>query len=434
MTSQYSFNPPFFYKSAQSQSSACLLSTHEPNFHSQNDSLPHESKTLNHMFFQWVFVPILNDSKNLMPLKQKDMESPKLHEKEMKLTIKSQSSEENIDKPKCEKKLPNLTLSRSESDNMLIKSTGRPKFVNSKLKPKSKEKTIEDIKELLENIPKNCPQETMKIFTEFIQKGNENIKQFVDAMILKAIKVEKRYQSSTFAEILQSLTNSDTKPTDNNHYTIVLKRCLLRKIQDIFEDQSVLLKDKFEKYAANELEKSLHKLLFLDFIKALYRVGILNLCHIKNSLLLLIVIFFNDNAKICKSLEKNERIKNDSLKFKMDFTLELILTFLTILFKSTNFKSHEENIEKIKKEKYQFYEDFFCQAHEEQLIHNFSKDLLKIFNIFKENYQVSWLVIKEIFTVNNDYLIIMENDTQKLRSRKYNLLEQIDPLDHEKNH
>ena len=157
MTSQYSFNPPFFYKSAQSQSSACLLSTHEPNFHSQNDSLPHESKTLNHMFFQWVFVPILNDSKNLMPLKQKDMESPKLHEKEMKLTIKSQSSEENIDKPKCEKKLPNLTLSRSESDNMLIKSTGRPKFVNSKLKPKSKEKTIEDIKELLENIPKNCP-------------------------------------------------------------------------------------------------------------------------------------------------------------------------------------------------------------------------------------------------------------------------------------
>ena len=92
---------------------------------------------------------------------------------------------------------------------------------------------------------------------------------------------------------------------------------------------------------------------------------------------------------------------------------------MALIFKSKGHKNHEENIEKLKKEHYCFYDDFFCkQSHEELLIHNFSKDLLKIFNVFKENYEVSWLVIKEIFTVNNDYLIIMENDLQKLKLGK----------------
>lgn len=444
MTSQYVCNPSLFYKNPQSQSSACILAVHQNQLQIQQDSNPHESKQLHHVLFSYIFGSVLNESKNFPPLKERESSEDNLQETEPKLlTIKSKSSEDRIS---SEKVLPSLGLSRCESsDNFMKKPTGgRPRFMNSKLKPKSAEQDIGDIKDLLEKVPKICPQETLKIFLQFIKKGNENIKSFVDGIFLKAVNAEKRYQTTTFCEIIYFLLTSEDKSScskpkkddtqKENDYTSVLKRCLLRKIQDIFEDQSLILLDKNEQNNANDLEKSLHRLLFLDFLKALCKKGILNAINIKNCLILLLVIFFNDNAKKTNFNVKNNQKnrKKELLEFRLDFTLEIILNFLAILFKSTGCKNHDENITRLKQEKYRFYEDFFCQAHEEQLIHNFSKDLLKIFNIFKEKYNVSWLIIKEIFTVNNDYLIIMENDIQKLKNRKCDLLEKIDQAESEK--
>ena len=358
---------------------------------------------------------------------------------EIKLMVKSKSAEDKDEPHKSSPTIPSMTLTRCESETLFNTKSSRPRFMNSKIKSKSNEKTVEDIKELLENVPKNCPNETIQIFLDFIKKGLENIKKFVETIIFEAIHTEKRYHITTYAEILKSLLDSKKDPQGKTVkepvcYVVLLKRCLLRKIQDLYEDQSLLMMAKEQNNEANDLEKSLHKLLFLEFMKALYRVGVLKGSNIRNSLVLLLVIFFNDNARLKKinikskipmNLKTRSIDKNVLLEFRLNFTLELILSFLQILFKSKSTRNHEYYVERLKKENYCFYEDFFCQsAHEEQLIHNFSKDLLKIFNIFKENYDVSWLIIKEIFTVNNDYLIIMENDVQKLKG-KFILLENI---------
>lgn len=212
------------------------------------------------------------------------------------------------------------------------------------------------------------------------------------------------------------LDSDPEKSKTHDHPISQLRRGLFRKIQDVYEDQNLILEKK-EGSEASDLEKNLQKLLFLDFMKAMVRTGVVQGRHIRNSLVILIVLFFNDYARLNnkqKQAEYAKTSKRKALEFRRHFTLELILTFLGIIFKGkNNFRNHEECVERVKKEKYSFYEEFFCKGHQEQLIHNFSKDLLKIFNIFKENYDVSWLVIKEIFTVNNDYLIIMENDVQK---------------------
>jgi len=369
-----------------------------------------------------------------MPTLNLPTKQMKTHDYEITLMVKSKSAEDKTE-AKLADDLPDLSMKRCDSDgNFTVKPTGRPRFMNSKMKSKGAETTMGDIQELLENVPKMCPQETLKVFTEYIKKGLDQIKHFVDAIFEKAVNTEKRYQSTTYAEILRILMDSEKEKQKNpNHYVFLLRRCLLRKIQDVYEDQNLLLMEKSGKTEANELEQSLHKLLFLDFLKALHRAGVLNHGHIRNSLIILLVIFFNDNAramKNCPSMKKTAvseaqmKFRNKNLEFRLHFTLELILSFLAILFKGPH-KSHDENIERIKKENYSFYEDFFCKGHEEQLIHNFSKDLLKIFNIFKENYDVSWLVIKEIFTVNNDYLIIMENDVQKLKIKKFRLLDNV---------
>ena len=362
---------------------------------------------------------------------------PKPKEFEITLMVKSKSAEDKLEQ-RQEDHLPDLGLKRCESvGNLASKPLGRPRFQNSKMKPKNSEKTINDVQDLLENLPKICPQETLKVFIDFLSKGIENVKLFVVTIMQKAVNTEKRFLSTSYAEVIHSLLHSEKDKKDPLHWSSLLKKCLLRKIQDVYEDQQLLLFEKNGTTEANDLEKSLHKLLFLDFMKALYRVGVLSGGHIRNSLILLLVIFFNDNARAKKNCPSSATIKKtnqekheNSLRkknheFRLHFTLELILTYLAIIFKGKINKNHDENIERIKQEKYSFYEDFFCKGHQEQLIHNFSKDLLKIFNIFKENYDVSWLVIKEIFTVNNDYLIIMENDVQKLKIKKFRILDKI---------
>lgn len=366
---------------------------------------------------------------------------------EITLMVKSKSAEDKLEQ-KQDDRLPDLGLKRCESvGNFASKPAGRPRFQNSKMKPKNAEKNINDVQDLLENMPKICPQDTLKIFIDFLSKGIENVKLFVVAIMQKAVNAEKRFLSTSYAEVIHSLLHSEKdKQKDPTHWSSLLKKCLFRKIQDVYEDQQLLLFEKNGTTEATDLEKSLHKLLFLDFMKALYRVGVFSGGHIRNSLILLLVIFFNDNARAKKNCPSSAGRKNNSAsekpentlrkknhEFRLHFTLELILTYLAIIFKGKTNKNHDENIERIKQEKYSFYEDFFCKGHQEQLIHNFSKDLLKIFNIFKENYDVSWLVIKEIFTVNNDYLIIMENDVQKLKIKKFRILDKICLNENEKN-
>ena len=381
----------------------------------------------------------------IAPMPNLNIQVPPSKPKEFEITlmVKSKSAEDKLEQ-RQEDHLPDLGLKRCESVGNFASRpsgpSGRPRFQNSKMKPKNAEKTINDVQDLLENMPKICPQETLKVFVDFLSKGIENVKVFVVTIMQKAVNTEKRFLSTSYAEVIHSLLDSEKdKQKDPLHWSSLLKKCLLRKIQDVYEDQQLLLFEKNGATEATDLEKSLHKLLFLDFMKALYRVGVLSGGHIRNSLILLLVIFFNDNARAekncppsamlkknkntCNKTENNHRKKNH--EFRLHFTLELILTYLAIIFKGKINKNHDQNIERIKHEKYSFYEDFFCKGHQEQLIHNFSKDLLKIFNIFKENYDVSWLIIKEIFTVNNDYLIIMENDVQKLKIKKFRISDKI---------
>ncbi len=80
----------------------------------------------------------------------------------------------------------------------------------------------------------------------------------------------------------------------------------------------------------NDLEKSLHKLLFVDFLKDLFKVGVLTANKIRNSLFLLIVIFFNDNEReekkynnnnISNNLKSRKIHKNILVEFRLNCTL-----------------------------------------------------------------------------------------------------------------
>lgn len=162
------------------------------------------------------------------------------------------------------------------------------------------------------------------------------------------------------------------------------RQCLFRKLQDIFESKNIF-----------DINKPNIKGNFIWFLKQLILLKVLGKRNISNCIAMLISNFFMNQI-----VNSGEICKNN---------LEFMTHLISLMFTKSGVSNiSNELFESMSKDKFSVYEFHYLKSTKENIIHNFSKDILKLLNGIRDICHMD-VVIKEIFTVTNDYLITLED-------------------------